>query len=101
MAGSDERATGNDEQAADIDERLVELDAVADDAIPAKRYPEDAYRDALEAMARVSDEHYVAELAGRIEDLMRQSGRAPREPAARSEGRDLCDRNGFEIPADS
>ena len=64
--------------------------------------PEDhEYREALEAMRDLGGESAVDQLAEEITRSIRQSETLPQERSVRSLGRDICDKNGNEIPADS
>jgi hypothetical protein len=86
---------------SDVDTLMAEIRAVADDHVPADDYPADRYREALSATADHCGDDAAAELAGWIANLIEKSGRAPREPAVRSEARDLCEAGDTDPEADA
>jgi hypothetical protein len=59
------------------------------------------YREALEAMRELGGESAVDQLAEEITRSVRQSETLPQEQSVRSLGRDICDKEGYEIPGDS
>lgn len=76
---------------ADVDALMAEIEAVADRHVPANDFPAATYREALSVTADRCGDDAAARLADWVTGLMEQSGRAPREPAVRSEARDVCD----------
>ena len=89
---------------ASVDAHLRELQAVADEAIDDRDTPESddhEYREALESMAVIGGDPAVEELVAELKRSIRKSETMPQEQSVRSLGRDICDREGYEIPADS
>ncbi|WP_435175789.1 hypothetical protein [Halorussus sp. AFM4] len=89
---------------ASVDTHLNEIAALADEELDERvgPAPEDhEYREALEAMRAVGGESAVDRLAADIERSIRKSETLPRERSVRSLARDICDEEGYEIPADS
>ena len=89
---------------ASVDAHLRELEAVADEEIDDRTTPESDdrdYREALETMAAIGGEPAVEQLAEELKRSIRKSETMPQEQSVRSLGRDLCDREGYEIPANS
>jgi hypothetical protein len=87
-----------------VDAYLREIEAAAAEAISDRSTPEsdDAdYRAALESMAAIGGEHAVEQLATELKRSIRTSETLPQNQSVRSLGRDICDREGFEIPSDS
>jgi hypothetical protein len=89
---------------ASVDAHLRELETVADEEIADWSTPESddrEYRAALEAMAAIGGDPAVEELVEELKRSIRKSETMPQEQSVRSLGRDLCDRKGYEIPANS
>lgn len=86
-----------------VEARVREIAAVAEREVdPAARSPApEDYRAALSAVASVGTDADVDELADRLASMIEETGTMPQQRAVRSAARDICDRNGYEIPADS
>ena len=87
-----------------VDAHLREIAALADEERSERSgpAPEDhEYREALEAMAAIGGESAADQLAEELKRSIRKSETLPQEQSVRSLGRDICDEEGYEIPADS
>lgn len=87
-----------------VDDHLEEIAAVAAEHLDERsgRAPEDHdYREALEAMRAVGGESAVDALAAELKRSIRKSETLPQERTVRSLGRDVCDREGYDVPEDS
>ena len=89
---------------ASVDAHIRELETVADEEIDDRSTPESDdrdYREALESMLAIGGEPAVKQLVEELKRSIRKSETMPQEQSVRSLGRDLCDREGYEVPADS
>ncbi|WP_276298850.1 hypothetical protein [Halorussus lipolyticus] len=83
------------------------LDAIAETADEAlsersgSAVEDHEYREALESIRKLGGESAVDRLADDIERSIRQTETLPQAQSVRSLGRDICDEEGYEIPADS
>jgi hypothetical protein len=87
-----------------VDAHLRELEAIADEVIDDRDTPESAdheSRAALESMATIGGDPAVEGLVAELKRSTRKSETMPQAQSVRSLGRDVCDREGYEIPADS
>lgn len=87
-----------------VDQHLREITELADEELSERSgpAPEDHdYREALTAMQAIGGESAADRLAEDIERSIRESETLPQEESVRSLGRDICEKEGYEIPADS
>jgi len=88
---------------ASVDAHIRELETVADEEIDDRSTPESDdrdYRETLESMLAIGGEPAVEQLVEELKRSIRKSETMPQEQSVRSLGRDLGDREGYEVPAD-
>ncbi|NEU55891.1 hypothetical protein [Halorussus sp. MSC15.2] len=89
---------------ASVDTHLRRIAALADEKLDERSgsSPEDhEYRAALEAMRALGGESAVDRFADDLKRSIRKSETLPQEQSVRSLGRDICEREGYDIPDDS
>jgi hypothetical protein len=87
-----------------VDAHIREITTLADEELSERSAPapeDHEYREALESMEAIGGESAADQLVEELKRSIRKSETLPQEQSVRSLGRDICDKEGYEIPADS